>query len=97
MDSDPALLPRRGAARVLDFKTLRWLGPPPWEGNPDPQDLVSGLSRPIRGGIGAQDPDPALLPRGDAVRGQGPKLAPSPWEEEWTGPVGCPPSGWGIT
>ena len=81
MDPDPALVPLRSAARVQDFRTLRWLGPPPFEGNPDAQDLVSGLSRPIWGGIGAQDPDPALLPRGGAARGQGPKLAPSPWEE----------------
>ena len=97
MDPDPALLPLRSAARVQDFRTLRWLGPPPFEGNPDAQDLVSGLSRPIWGGIGAQDPDPALLPRGGAARGQGPKLAPSPWEEARDGVGGVPPKWVGGT
>ena len=49
MDQDPALLPLRSAARVQDFRTLRWLGPPPWEGNPDAQDLVPPALHPPGG------------------------------------------------
>ena len=58
MDSDPALLPPPGAARVPDFKTLRWLDHHLWKEDPDPQNLASCLNTPIWDGIRAQDPDP---------------------------------------
>ena len=53
-------------------------GPPPLEGRPDPPNLVSCLNTPIWDGIRAQDPDPALLPRGGAARGPGPNPALGP-------------------
>ena len=74
LDPDPALLPLGGAAQGPDFKTLRWLGPPPLEGRSRPQGLVSCLKTPIWDGILAQDPDPALLPLGGAARGLDPNL-----------------------
>ena len=76
MDSDPALLPPRGAARVPDFKTLRWPDHRLWKEDPDPQNLVSCLNIPIWDGIQAQDPDPALLPARGAARGPGPNPPP---------------------
>ena len=71
MDSDPALLPPRGTARVPDFKTLRWLDHHLWKEDPDPQNLASCLNTPIFDGIRAQDPDPALPLQG-AARGPDP-------------------------
>ena len=72
LDSDPTLLPPRGAARVPDFKTLRWLDHHLWKEDPDPQNLASCLNTPIWDGIRAQDPDPALLPLRGAAWGPDP-------------------------
>ena len=54
----PRCSPPRGAARVPDFKTLRWLDHHLWKEDPDPQNLASCLNTPIWDGIRAQDPDP---------------------------------------
>ena len=68
----PRAAPPRGAARVPDFKTLRWLDHHLWKEDPDPQNLASCLNTPIWDGIRAQDPDPALLRLRGAARGPDP-------------------------
>ena len=68
----PRCSPPGGAARVPDFKTLRWLDHHLWKEDPDPQNLVSCLNTTIWDGIMAQDPEPALLPLGGAAQGPDP-------------------------
>ena len=52
----PRCSPPRGAARVPDFKTLRWLDHHLWKEDPDPRNLASCLNTPIWDGIRIQTP-----------------------------------------
>ena len=58
--------------------------------------LIQGAAQDQAGFGHDLDPDPALLPRGGATQGQGPKLAPSLWEKALDGVRGYHPNGWGL-